>query len=186
MVAGVARSYDSAHAFVGARPARDRQMDYSPGVQNRPKPGNRALRKGRTSLPYHVYLVTTVTRGREPVFANFATGCAAARCFDDARILQDAHMLAWVLMPDHVHWMIRVGEVDVLTTVVNRLKSASARVANRALCRRGPLWAPAYHDHGLRADEDLRRSARYVIANPVRAGLVEQVGDYSFWNAAWL
>lgn len=95
-------------------------------------------------------------------------------------------MLAWVLMPDHVHWLIRLGEVDALASVVNRLKSASARGANRALCRSGPLWARSFHDHTLRAEEDLRRSARYAIANPVRAGLVERAGDYPFWNAAWL
>lgn len=181
----MARTYDPAYAFVGARPARDRQMGYSPGVQNRPKPGSRALRKGRTSLPDHVYLVTTVTRDRKPVFANFAAGCAAARCFDDTGVLQDAHMLAWVLMPDHVHCLIRLGADNALESVVNCLKSASAREANRVLCRGGPLWAPAFHDHALRADEDLRRSARYVIANPVRAGLVERIGNYSFWNAVW-
>lgn len=95
-------------------------------------------------------------------------------------------MLAWVLMPDHVHWLIRLGSGQGLGAVVNRLKSGSARATNRALRRSGPLWTAAFHDHGLRADEDLRRSARYVIANPVRAGLVQRIGDYPFWNAIWL
>jgi len=149
-------------------------------------PGHRALRKGRASLPNHVYLVTTTTRGRAPCFDSFATGCAAARCFDDAPILGDARMLAWVLMPDHVHWLIRLGDVDDLDAVVNRLKSASARAVNRVLRRSGALWARAFHDHGLRAGQDVQRSARYIVANPVRAGLVERVGDYPFWNAVWL
>ncbi|HEX5352980.1 MAG TPA: transposase [Rhodanobacteraceae bacterium] len=149
-------------------------------------PGHHALRKGRVSVPDHVYLVTTVTRERKPYFRDFAVGCAAARCFDQTRTLGDACMLAWVLMPDHVHWMIRLGRADTLEAVVNRLKSASARAANRTLRRDGSLWARAFHDHALRAEEDLRRSARYVIANPVRARLVERVGDYPFWNAAWV
>jgi len=38
----------------------------------------------------------------------------------------------------------------------------------------------------LRNDEDLLDVARYVVANPVRAGLVPRVGDYPFWNAVWL
>jgi len=37
-----------------------------------------------------------------------------------------------------------------------------------------------------RCDEGLRAVARYVIANPVRAGLAERVGDYPFWDAVWL
>jgi REP element-mobilizing transposase RayT len=69
--------------------------------------------------------------------------------------------------------------------LVNRLKSASARAANRMSHRNGAPWAGAFHDHALRAEEDLLRSARYVIANPVRAGLVQRVGDYLFWNAVW-
>jgi hypothetical protein len=32
----------------------------------------------------------------------------------------------------------------------------------------------------------MRDVARYMIANPVRAGLVRRVGDYSFWNAVWV
>lgn len=149
-------------------------------------PGNRALRKGRSSLANHVHFVTSVVRGRRRVFRDFRVGCAAACCFDDAQVVGGARTLAWVLMPDHVHWLIRLGADDPLDAVVNRLKSASARNVNRVLHRSGPLWARAYHDHALRVEEDLRRSARYLIANPVRAGLVERIGDYPFWNAAWL
>jgi len=41
-------------------------------------------------------------------------------------------------------------------------------------------------DHALRSDEDLRAVARYVIANPVRAGLAQRVGGYPFWDAVWI
>ncbi len=171
--------------LVGARHARERR-DMPPASSTEAQhAGNRALRKGRVSLSNQVYLITAVTRHRKPLFNDFATGCAAARCFDDASILRDTRMLAWVLMPDHAHWLIQLGEVDVLDALVNRLKSASARAANRMSHRNGALWARAFHDHALRAEEDLLRSARYVIANPVRAGLVQRVGDYPFWNAVW-
>ena len=89
-------------------------------------------------------------------------------------------------MPDHAHWLIEPGAMDPLARVVSRLKSATARVANPVLCRQGALWARAYHDHALRDEEDLRTVARYMIGNPVRAGLVEQVGDYPFWDAVWV
>lgn len=157
-----------------------------PTMQNHLQPGNRALRNGRVSLPNQVYLITTATRGRKPIFVNFAAACAAARCFDDPQLLHDTRMLAWVLMPDHVHWLLRLGKDDSLEAAVNRLKSAGARHANRALQHWGPLWMRAFHDHALRSEEDLRHSARYVIANPVRGGYAERVGDYPLWNAIWL
>ncbi len=150
------------------------------------KPGNVALRRGRVSQAHGTYLVTTATVNRTRHFENFAAGCVASRCFEDVALLGDARMLAWVLMPDHVHWLIQLGEADLLGGVVNRLKSASARCANRALGRTGALWMPAFHDHALRADESLQLVARYIVGNPLRAGLVENIGDYPFWNTVWI
>lgn len=48
------------------------------------------------------------------------------------------------------------------------------------------IWARAFHDHAVRADEDLVAVARYVIANPVRAGLANNVCEYPWWDADWL
>jgi len=148
--------------------------------------GHRALRKGRVSIANGIYLITATTPDRQKLFADFDAGCAAARCFEDARLLGDAKMLAWVLMPDHLHGLLQLGERDELSVVVNRLKSASARQTNRALHRTGAVWARAFHDHALRSDEDLQDVARYIIANPIRAKLATRVGDYPFWNAVWL
>jgi len=148
--------------------------------------GTRALRRGRVSMPHQVYLVTSATLQRQRFFSDFPAGCAAARCFEHPAILGDARMLAWVLMPDHVHWLLQLGAKDTLSLVVNRLKSASARLANQALNRSGVLWEPAFHDHALRSEEDLRSVGRYLVANPLRAGLVERIGDYPFWDAVWL
>ena len=43
-----------------------------------------------------------------------------------------------------------------------------------------------HHDRALRRDEDLLAVARYIVANPLRAGLVRRVGDYPLWDAVWL
>jgi len=148
--------------------------------------GHHALRKGRVSIANGIYLITTTTLGRQNLFADFTVGCAVARCIEDARLLGDAKMLAWVLMPDHLHSVLQLGERDRLDAVVSRLKSASARHANHVLRRTGKVWAYTFHDHALRSDEDLQDVARYVVANPIRAGLVTRIGDYPFWNAVWL
>jgi len=66
------------------------------------------------------------------------------------------------------------------------MKSRSARAVNHLLVRGGPVWQKGYYDHAVRCDEDLRRLARYMIANPLRAGLVERIGDYPLWDAVWL
>ncbi|MCW2294989.1 REP element-mobilizing transposase RayT [Pseudomonas sp. BIGb0408] len=150
------------------------------------KPGYRALRRGRASCPAMAYLITTITRDRQPVFSHFAAGCAAARCFETPMLLRDSRMLAWVLMPDHVHWLVQLGEADSLAALINRLKSSSSRLAGKNVGRAKGIWQAGFHDHGLRAEEDLLDVARYIVSNPLRAGLVRRVGDYPFWNAVWL
>ncbi len=171
------------HSHAGRAPTISATMNDTPPQST---PRHHALRKGRVSVANGIYLVTATTLNRQKLFAGFAAGCAAARCFEDARLLGDARMMAWVLMPDHLHGLLQLGERDELSVVANRLKSASARHANRALHRTGGVWTKAFHDHALRSEEDLQSVARYVVANPVRAELVTRVGDYPFWNAVWL
>ncbi len=48
------------------------------------------------------------------------------------------------------------------------------------------MWQKGFHDHAIREEEDLRAVARYVVANPVRAGLVQSVRDYPHWDARWV
>lgn len=147
--------------------------------------GGHRLREGRRSERGRTYLLTTVTRDREPVLARWDAARACARVLHDVPGQVSAANLAWVVMPDHVHWLVTLGEAD-LGTAMGRFKSLSARAIRRAIGGSGPVWQRGYHDHAVRREEDLRAIARYVIANPLRARLCERVGDYPFWDAAWL
>ena len=79
-----------------------------------PKPGHAALRKGRASVPGQIYLLTTTTLDRSPVFTNFRAAQAAAQSFEDKAVLADAQLLAWVLMPDHFHGLVQLGKATGL------------------------------------------------------------------------
>jgi REP element-mobilizing transposase RayT len=120
------------------------------------------------------------------MFQNFDVARAASAAMVEAVAGTDARLLAWVLMPDHAHLLIELGQSSHLSSLVRRIKAASANAANQAAERRGSVWSPGFHDHALRAEESLRDAARYIVRNPVRAGLVEQCGDYPFWDAVWI
>jgi len=94
-------------------------------------------------------------------------------------------LLCWVLMPDHFHALVRLDGGVPLSVVVQRLKSMSARACHHVRPN-VEIWSRAFHDHALRRDEDMLCTARYIVANPVRAGLVKQAKDYPFWNAVWV
>ncbi|NCA70525.1 MAG: transposase [Sphingobacteriia bacterium] len=144
------------------------------------------LPKGRFSHPGHVYHVTTCTEARAPLFRDFACGRLVVkemRKLDDGETLTS---LAWVIMPDHVHWLFQLGDDLTLSQAMKGFKARSALSINRFLNRWEPVWQRGFHDHALRREEDLRTVARYIIGNPLRAGLVQHIGDYPLWDAIWL
>lgn len=97
-----------------------------------------------------------------------------------------ATTLAYVVMPDHLHWLMVLGSKATLAETMRRVKGRSARAMNLMLCRRGTIWESAFHDRAVRSDEDLRRLAIYLIYNPIRAGIAERLEDYPLWDARWM
>jgi REP element-mobilizing transposase RayT len=89
-------------------------------------------------------------------------------------------------MPDHWHGLVQLGPTEALSELMRRVKAVTAREVNRHLGRQGTLWMRAYHERALRHEEDMRKVARYVVANPLRAGLVQSVGRYPYWDAVWI
>jgi len=69
---------------------------------------------------------------------------------------------------------------------VNDVKAHSARRINQVLCTGGRIWQKGFHDHAIRKDEDVITTARYILRNPLRAGIVERLGDYALWDAKWI
>lgn len=141
--------------------------------------GNR-LRIGRYSEPDRIYHITTVTRCRDPLFADLHPARLLVQILKAEQKHGAASTLAYVLMPDHLHWLMKLDAADDLSRIVGRVKSLAARRLD------GRVWQGGFHDHAVRREEDLVEVARYIIANPVRAGLVRRVGDYPHWDAIWL
>jgi REP element-mobilizing transposase RayT len=148
-------------------------------------PASHRLRIGRFAESSRIYLLTSNTLGREPVFKSFGLGRLVVDQFRQAQEQQWASSLAWVVTPDHFHWLIELQECS-LSELMQKTKSLSTRRVNMSISRTGSLWQQGYHDRALQRDEDLVKLARYVVANPLRAGLVERLGDYPLWDAIWV
>ncbi len=144
------------------------------------------LRKGRFSESNQFYFVTTVTHERKPVFNRFSSSRILINTMKHLDKHNYVNSLSWVVMPDHLHWLFQLSDMSTLPEVMKRLKASSARSINRAINRQGAIWQKSYYDRALRYDEDIKRLSRYIIANPLRAGLVKDIGDYSHWDAVWL
>jgi REP element-mobilizing transposase RayT len=145
----------------------------------------RSLRIGRSSQPGNVYLVTSVVKNRLPIFSDIQK---AHRVVTEMEHLHDSEVvysMAWVVMPDHLHWLFELKSGS-LATLMQSLKGRSAFAVNKAYGAKTLTWQKGYHDHGVRAEEDLVEMARYVVNNPVRAGLVSQREEYPLWGCEWV
>uniref|UniRef100_UPI003DA1AC33 transposase n=2 Tax=Xanthomonas oryzae TaxID=347 RepID=UPI003DA1AC33 len=92
--------------------------------------GHRALHPRRHALANCCYLLTVTTCQRQRIVEDFQLAASACRVFI-AALPEDAALPVWVLMPDHVHWLVQLGNVTPLAWVVSRMKTASTRAVNQ-------------------------------------------------------
>jgi putative transposase len=137
------------------------------------------LRKGRISENNRIYHITTTTYQRRPRFTQLAAARLVINALRTEAENKQAETLAFVLMPDHLHWLLQLN-TGGLSSLVGRVKSVTSHKIG------GNVWQSGFYDHAFRNDEDVVATARYIVANPLRAGLVERVEDYPHWDAIWL
>ncbi|MGO2148844.1 REP-associated tyrosine transposase [Halomonas sp.] len=136
------------------------------------------LRQGRYSLENAYYLITITTQNRHPVFTQFEAACCASKCFYHPRVQELASTLSFVVMPDHIHWLIQL--TGSLPEAVRRYKSYVSLGVGKS------IWQRGFHDRMIRQEGSLKEVARYIVGNPLRANLVQDVNQYGYWNAVWL
>jgi REP element-mobilizing transposase RayT len=113
---------------------------------------------------------------------------------DPARIVQEIllkghganyRLIAWCIMPNHVHVLIRQGVGHSLGEIVRAWKGGSARQINQVCQRSGPLWARDYFDRAIYDDDHFWNAVRYIHQNPVKAGLVSNPADWLFGSLGY-
>ena len=157
------------------------------------------------------YLITAVSDDRELVFAD--ARCAQAAHEDVAFYARKFGMasLAHVVMPDHMHWVMLPSPEDFerfareqrkrggkyaeaperfyLSKIMEDYKRHAAFAVNEIRGVRGVhVWQEGFRDDGLRTPDVIRAAVRYVVDNPVKAGLVKDAADYPYlaWDGEWL
>ncbi len=151
-----------------------------------PVRGYKALRRGRVSLAGQVYLLTTVCHERQPLFADAATARATMAVLSAPATWPQASAQVWVLMPDHWHGLIELRGGETVSRTLQRLKGLVTHTVRQIRGEAIAVWQTGFHDHALRREETLVAAARYVLENPVRAGLCERWSDWPWRGGAML
>jgi putative DNA methylase len=92
-------------------------------------------------------------------------------------------LLAWCIMPNHVHALIETFEGWPLAEVLHSWKSFTASKANKLVQRRGEFWQREYLDRYVRNAEHYLKVLAYIEDNPVKVGLAKIRTDWP-WSSA--
>jgi len=120
-------------------------------------------------------------------------GACWLRRVEIARIVENAlfhfdgqryRLIAWCVMPNHVHALIERREEYRLPELIHSWKSFTAKEINRHVGRRGEVWQREYFDRYIRDDAHLQAAIEYIERNPVAAGLVVDAENWPFSSAA--
>ena len=149
-------------------------------------PHSADLRRHRISLPLHTYHIT------KRLDASIVCEIDLARCGEilvDALVHQrnqhGCRLFAFVIMPDHVHWLFAVPEKAILSERVKVAFNWVALQINKVYGRRGRLWQDGYYDHLVRENGTVSGLIRYIEANPVRKELCVTAEAWE-WSSACL
>ena len=130
---------------------------------------------------YRPHFVTFCTHQRW-ILPDFARQIVQDCCLHDNNVKMSLYVS--VVMPDHVHMIFtplinqETQEIHSLANIMDAIKGASSHKINHTSARKGRVWQAESFDHVLRSSESLDAKVAYILANPVRRGLVSRWEDY--------
>jgi putative transposase len=128
---------------------------------------------------FHRYFLTICTYNRERLFVEDQSVALVTAQLTRTADMERFCVIAYCVMPDHIHVLIEgTHEASDFKQFARIFKQQSAFRWKRATGQM--LWERSYFDRVLRDHEDTMSVVRYIIDNPVRAGLVAYAEDYPY------
>ena len=169
-----------------------KQSNYNPPYKTFGKSRSLRLKDFNYASPGVVYHITIGTNGKQKIFINPAINRQIINILKDSAKLYGYKLVAYCLMPDHLHILLQAGNSPKdLKEFVRGFKSycsvVSPETTNKhrdrshdAIAMKRKLWQRSFYEHILRREEDIADVSEYILNNPVRRGLVEERGQYKW------
>jgi putative transposase len=142
---------------------------------------------GRIARRVHqagIYFVTTDTWQRRALFVNQAMGKMVVEQIVDCRDRGFYKLHAFVVMPDHLHVLLTLGESTTVEKAMQMIKGGSSHRMGQDRSKAFPVWHSGFHDRWMRNAAEYRECKLYIEQNPVVAKMVERAEDYGLSSAS--
>ena len=135
----------------------------------------------RTVLGEGLFHVWSVAVDGTPAFADDVDRISFLRLFGECVHGYEWEAYAWCLLTTHYHLLIGAKQ-PLLSAGMQRLNGMHAQRVNRRRSRKGHVFRARFSSREIRGEEHARAVIRYVLLNPVQAGLCERHQD---WRWSW-
>jgi len=135
----------------------------------------------RYYVPNAIVFITGVTRDR---IHHFESADNVTLLFETMRRVQSIHpfrLLAYTIMPDHFHWLMRAdNEAGNFSVVLHSIKRNYTINYKKVHGITTPMnvWQPRFWDHVIRDERDFNNHFDYIHWNPVKHGGTQKPGDW--------
>lgn len=162
------------------------------------------LKRFAINEPRHAHELTFSCYHRFPFLKAQRTCLWLAESIQKARQILDFELWAYVLMPEHVHIIIRPRRAEYdISDILKAIKEPVGRCALAYLSRHAPMWLPRVtvkrgqrverhfwqpgggYDRNILSGQTLSAMIDYIHLNPVRRGLLEQACQWPWSSASW-
>ena len=151
-------------------------------ARDKPKRKGIRLPDSAYGLRNTTFSITVCCAGKAPLLSQEKLAEEVWATVHSGSLNGYAPLHAVALMPDHVHLLVQVRELN-LVVAISRWKSFTTKLY-RDLGGQGHLWQRSFYDHGIRAGEDLHATAMYIAQNPHRAGMADRARfTWSSWGS---
>jgi putative transposase len=132
----------------------------------------------------HPVFITAVCQGRAPVLAPAVEKERLLAAMREVKSEMPFHLLAYVILDDHFHWIIRPEAESNFSRILQSIKLRYTHRHKQAhgIIRSASLWQRRFWDHIIRAPDDLHRHMDYVHYNPVKHGYAAAPSAYP-WSS---
>jgi putative transposase len=96
------------------------------------------------------------------------------------RLRWEFGIVGYVVMPEHVHLLVREPEKGTLAVAMQMLKQTVSRKLGAKV---EPFWMSRYYDFNVYSEAKVREKLEYMHFNPVKRGLVYEGIDWQ-WSSA--
>jgi putative transposase len=138
-------------------------------------------RRPRSDLPDGIYHVTARGTGGIHVFLDDVDRALFSRLLWQAAEMFDLRLHAWCALGTHFHVVVECQR-EQLSSALHRLNGLYGQRFNRRHGRRGHLFEERFSARVIESEAHLHGAIRYVLENPVAAGICEEPQD---WPWSW-